>query len=166
MGSIVGLFDWIRGGMRSAQSAVLARRVAAAVACTSHGSTAGGLDFAAAIQSHRNWKQRLARYVANESDEALDSETICCDDQCVLGRWIRGRGVADFSHLPSFAALQVSHGQFHCAAACVVRMHDEKRTQEALEELRSGDYACHSLKVAELLSSLYVEMSDTLKRVA
>ena len=82
----------------------------------------GGLDFASAIQSHRNWKNRLSKYVANESEEQLNYHLICRDDECALGKWIRGRGNAEFGHLPSFAELRAMHGQFHLAAGRIVQM--------------------------------------------
>ncbi|WP_226858670.1 CZB domain-containing protein [Diaphorobacter aerolatus] len=128
--------------------------------------TAGGLDFTTAIQAHRNWKSRLSRYLADESDEKLDYRTICRDDQCLLGKWINGRGAAEFGHLPSFGELKVSHGQFHLAAGRIVQMHDEKHTQEANDQLRHGDYSRYSIKVMGLLSSLYVEVVDLQPKAA
>ncbi|MBF5004388.1 CZB domain-containing protein [Diaphorobacter caeni] len=128
--------------------------------------TAGGLDFASAIQAHRNWKVRLAKYLGNESEEKLDYRVICRDDQCVLGKWINGRGASDFGHLPSFGALKVSHGQFHLAAGRIVQMHDDQLTDDAQQMLKHGDYSRYSIKVMGLLSTLYVEVADTQPRAA
>ena len=120
---------------------------------------AGGLDFATAIQAHRNWKTRLAAYVANESDEKLDSRVICRDDQCALGKWINGPGADEFGHLPSFGELKVFHGQFHLVAGRIVQLHDDKRTQEAEDLLRHGDYSRYSVRVMGLISALYGEVT-------
>ena len=121
---------------------------------------AGGLDFATAIQAHRNWKNRLSAYVANQSDEKLDYRVICRDDQCVLGKWINGRGADDFGHLPSYGELKVSHGQFHLAAGRIVQLHDDQRSQDAEQLLRHGDYARYSIRVMGLISALYTEVTD------
>ena len=128
--------------------------------------TVGGLDFTGAIQAHRNWKSRLAKYLANESDEKLDYRVICRDDQCLLGKWINGHGANDFGHLPSFGELKLTHGQFHLAAGQIVRMHDEKLTDQAQQALRAGDYSRYSIRVMGLISTLYVEVADTQKRAA
>lgn len=126
----------------------------------------GGLDFASAIQAHRNWKNRLVKYLGDESDEQLNYRVICRDDQCVLGKWINGQGAEDFGHLPSFGELKVSHGQFHLAAGRIVQLHDSQQTQEAQQLLRHGDYSRHSIKVMGLLSTLYVEVTGSQSNAA
>ncbi len=181
----MGLFDWVKGGSRApsagkqASSAAPKAEVAkpaltlvppaAAVrvgAIQEAPQTAGGLDFATAIQAHRNWKSRLAKYVDGNSDEQLDYRVICRDDQCALGKWIHGSGGADFGHLPSFEELKAMHGQFHHAAGEVVRLHDEHKDREAQRQLRAGEYPRYSIKVMGLLSLLYLEVAEADKRAA
>lgn len=179
----MGLFDWMKGKRAEpAQGKSASADVATASlklvppsapvqapapaalqgAVQESDQSAGGLDFASAIQAHRNWKNRLGKYLSDESDEKLNYRVICRDDQCVLGKWINGQGADDFGHLPSFGELKVSHGQFHLAAGRIVQMHDDKQTEEAQQLLRHGDYSRHSIKVMGLLSSLYIEVSDAL----
>ncbi|QIL68963.1 hypothetical protein G7048_00275 [Diaphorobacter sp. HDW4B] len=192
----MGLFDWMKGKRAAsvptsshAQSQSTTKVVAPAFADTlppgltlvppstpaatslpgavqESDQSAGGLDFASAIQAHRNWKNRLSQYLSDESNEQLNYRVICRDDQCVLGKWINGRGADDFGHLPSFGELKVSHGQFHLAAGRIVQLHDGKQTDEAQQLLRHGDYSRYSIKVMGLLSSLYVEVTDSQPRAA
>ena len=183
----MGLFDWMKGKRAEpAQGKSASADVATASlklvppsapvqapapaalqgAVQESDQSAGGLDFASAIQAHRNWKNRLGKYLSDESDEKLNYRVICRDDQCVLGKWINGQGADDFGHLPSFGELKVSHGQFHLAAGRIVQLHDDKQTEEAQQLLRHGDYSRHSIKVMGLLSSLYVEVSDSQPRAA
>ena len=123
--------------------------------------SAGGLDFASAIQAHRNWKNRLGKYLSDESDEKLNYRVICRDDQCVLGKWINGEASDKFGNLPSFGELKVTHGMFHLAAGRIVQLHDENKSVEAMRHLRQGDYPRHSIKVMGLLSALYGEVEQS-----
>ena len=121
---------------------------------------AGGLDFVSAIQAHQNWKSRLTHYLRDDSSERLDYRVVCRDDQCVLGKWIHEEGASKFGHLPSFGELKVSHGQFHLAAGKIVQLHDERKTEEAQQQLKNGDYPRHSIKVMGLLGALYQEVTQ------
>ena len=47
-------------------------------------------SFADAMQAHIKWKNRLVNYVSGNSDEHLEVEKVCRDDQCPLGGWIYG----------------------------------------------------------------------------
>ena len=166
----MGLFQWLNKGQQGEASSgakagvvvplpVNPSRSKSPVAAS---EDAGGLDFASAIRAHREWKVRLQKYLTNESLEKLDARSICRDDQCALGKWVNGSAASEFGHLPSFGELKVSHGQFHLAAGRIVQLHDEKRTEEAAQLLRHGDYSRHSIKVMGLLSSLYIEVAETL----
>lgn len=179
----MGLFDWFtdRGrkteprptpvpnpaaatSMRTASPlapAVARPAAAAAPATDAQGRVmaAGGLDFVSAIQAHQNWKTRLGNYLRNESDEKLDYRVICRDDQCALGKWINGDAAVRFGHLPSFGELKVTHGLFHLTAGRIVQLHGEQKTDDALIQLRQGDYPRHSIKVMGLLSALYQEVA-------
>lgn len=121
----------------------------------------GGLDFASSIQTHRDLKNQLLKYLHGESKNELDYRCVCQDNQCPLGQWIHGTGVGEFGHLPSFTELRTSHRQFHREAGRIMQLHDKSHTNEAMQELRNGEFAQHSIRVMGLLSSLYVEVSDT-----
>ena len=51
-------------------------------------------DFDKAIEAHRQWKVRLRKAISGR--DTLDSDTICRDDQCPLGKWIHGPGGAQW----------------------------------------------------------------------
>lgn len=121
-----------------------------------------GLDFAAAMQEHRQWKERLQGYLQSQPRDRLDHRALCRDDQCALGQWINGAGAAGFGHLPSFGELKASHGMFHQSVGRVVQLHMERRTSEALQELNSGEFSHQAARLSDLLSALYVEVSDTI----
>lgn len=181
----MGLLDWIKGPQPPATKAGPATRSPpmgaskppaaapapdqapgpAAVDAQGRSMLAGGLDFVSAIQAHQHWKTRLLSYVRNASSEKLDYRAICRDDQCVLGRWINGEASQKFGNLPSFGELKVAHGLFHLTAGRIVQLHDENKTDEAILNLRQGDYPRHSIKVMGLLGALYNEVEQSAAQV-
>jgi len=74
------------------------------------------------IGAHVMWKQRLTAFLAGNSTETLDPDTIQLDDRCALGKWIYGDGKA-MSELPRYEEVRGLHAQFHQYAADVVRLH-------------------------------------------
>lgn len=77
------------------------------------------LNFQEAIQAHLKWKGRLKNYVEGIGGEKLDSNIVCKDNQCPLGKWIHGPGKAH-SHFSTFAVLKQEHALFHKAAGSIV----------------------------------------------
>jgi Chemoreceptor zinc-binding domain len=105
-------------------------------------SSAGGpaMDISQAIDAHNGWKGRLAAYLA-QPDQSLDAAAIALDDQCDLGRWLQGEGLAE-SGWAGFAQLIGDHARFHAEAASLVKRADagERITEEAALGFKS-EYA-------------------------
>lgn len=123
-------------------------------------SVVQGLDFVAAIEAHRKWRQRLTDYIKGKSTEELDPAVICQDDKCALGKWIYGEGRTFCGHMPKFHQLKADHAEFHINAAEVVTLHKKGKTEDAKHLLLDGAYAKYSMSVQTELSKLYMEMKS------
>jgi len=77
------------------------------------------MDIRKTIDAHVEWRNRLASYLAHP-DQTLDADAIAIDDQCLLGRWLRGEGAAE-SGWAGYAQLVRDHARFHQEAAKLVR---------------------------------------------
>lgn len=109
------------------------------------------------IGAHVMWKQRLTAFLAGNSAEQLDPETIRLDDRCALGKWIYGAGKA-MSELPRYEEVRGLHAQFHQYAADVVTLQLSGNTAEA-EKLLQGDYS----KLSEKLKHRLIGLSSQVK---
>lgn len=109
------------------------------------------------IGAHVMWKQRLTAFLAGNSTETLDPDTIQLDDRCGLGKWIYGDGKA-MSELPRYEEVRGLHAQFHQYAADVVRLHLAGNTAEA-EKLLQGEYS----KLSEKLKHRLIGLSQQVK---
>ena len=120
-----------------------------------------GLNFVTAIAAHRAWKARLSDYITSPStSEKLEYRSVCRDNRCELGQWIHGSGGKDYGHLPVFNQLQIRHRQFHVEAGAIVRQVDKGNLKLAQTLLLHGDYSKYSLDVQELISALFVKVTD------
>ncbi len=111
------------------------------------------------MQAHINWKLRLQDYLDGKSAEPLDPMMICRDDQCELGRWIHGPGMAHFHGLGPFHQLRATHAQFHHVAADVVQK-VQARDRGAAQEVLEGEYPRISHKVVLALTELHKSVSE------
>lgn len=121
-------------------------------------SVVQGLDFIAAIEAHRKWRERLTKYVQGQSDEKLDAGIICRDDQCSLGKWIYKEGMPFTGHLPVYHQLKAKHAAFHICAGNVVTLAQGGQVEQALQIIVDGDFAKTSREVQTLISRLYMEI--------
>jgi hypothetical protein len=110
------------------------------------------MDWMEIIGAHVMWKQRLTAFLAGDSSENLDPETICLDDRCALGKWIYGDG-KPMAKLPRYEEVRELHAQFHQNAADVVTLHLTGNTADA-EKLLQGDYSRLSEKLKHRLIGL------------
>lgn len=153
----MGLFDWFsalsKGDERAAHAASIAQRGG-----IKDDSIVHGLDFVAAIEAHRKWKERLAAYADGSSTEKLDHATICRDDQCALGRWIYHDGATFMGHLSLFHSVKAKHAEFHVNAAQIVEEVQRGNKEAASAMLHEGAFTKSSREVQSLLSRLYMEM--------
>lgn len=115
------------------------------------------MDWMEIIGAHVMWKQRLTSFLAGESTESLDPETIRLDDRCALGKWLYGEGTA-MSELPRYEEVRGLHAQFHQYAADVVNLHLAGNTAEA-EKLLQGDYS----RLSEKLKHRIIGLSQQVK---
>lgn len=121
------------------------------------------LNFMGAIEAHVRWKIRLEAYINGTSDENLDAEVVCRDDQCALGKWIYGGGGTKYGNHPMFPVLKQSHMNFHRAAGDVIRAVDNGDNDKARTMLNSGDYARHSHRVKSDLARLSLELENEMQ---
>ncbi len=110
------------------------------------------MNFLDAINAHVMWKLRLKSYVAGTSDEELDPDRICRDDQCVLGKWLYGNRDT-LGRTPLFEQVRTMHATFHQSAADIVRLTQKGRTDEAMR-LLNGGYADISHQLQRLIRQL------------
>ncbi|MBW8458901.1 MAG: CZB domain-containing protein [Thiobacillus sp.] len=115
------------------------------------------MDWMEIIGAHVMWKQRLTSFLAGESTENLDPETIRLDDRCALGKWLYGEGSA-MSELPRYEEVRGLHAQFHQYAANVVNLHLAGNSAEA-EKLLQGDYS----RLSEKLKHRVIGLSQQVK---
>jgi len=156
----MGVFDWFsalsKGDEKVAQVEVSTTQAGA----IKDESVVQGLDFVAAIEAHRKWKERLSAYADGTSTEKLDHSVICRDDQCALGKWIYGPGGTFTGHLPLFHQLKAKHAQFHISASQVVEHVQQGRTEVAQGLILDGEFSKNSRDVQTLISKLYMEMKE------
>ena len=121
---------------------------------------AGGLNFRTAIDAHQQWKKRLQAVIDGNHSEDLDVKVISRDDQCVLGKWIRGYGGQLFGSDERFQELHKNHVHFHLCAGTVLELAQAGKTTEAQANLKSGDYATVSRDVMLDLAQMYNRASE------
>lgn len=115
--------------------------------------------FYTAIEAHIKWKIRLQKYLEGTSEEKLDPEVICRDNECVLGKWIYGDGIK-YSTMPAYQNLKQTHALFHHCASQVVRKTDEGQANEA-KQILSNEYSGLSRDITRML----VKMNTTLSQL-
>ena len=119
----------------------------------------GSIDVMEAINAHVRWKMRLENYLNGTSEEQLDPQVICRDDQCVLGKWIHGPAHEYFHEDDGFKTLRADHAQFHVVAGKVVTSVQAKDKAGA-EALMKGDYMQASRKVVSDLTELGKQLTS------
>lgn len=125
---------------------------------TTTGDAQDDFNFMSAIEAHVRWKIRLEAYINGTSEEHLDAEVVCRDDQCALGKWIYGAGGNKYGSNPMFGVLKQTHMNFHKSAGEIIRTVDAGDAKQALTMLNSGEYARHSHRVKSDLARLSIEL--------
>jgi len=154
----VSLMDWFNALSKGDEQSAEAARSKVQTGAIAETAMIDGLDFVAAIEAHRKWKERLTAYVQGTSSEKLDYKTICRDDQCALGKWIHGTGATALGELPIFHHLKAKHAQFHVTASRIVELAQQADKKSAQALLGGSEYGKASIEVQMLLSRLYGEM--------
>ncbi len=156
----MGLFDWFKSMSKGEVDSASLASTSSQIGGIQESAVIEGLDFVAAIEAHRKWKERLSAFVSGTSTENLDHTIICRDDQCALGKWIYSTGMTFTGHLPIFHQLKAKHAQFHISASQVVELVKNDQQELAINILIDGDFAKSSRDVQSLLSKLYLAMKD------
>lgn len=156
----MGLLDWLNALSKGDEKSAPAALSKPQSGIIKEDAVIDGLDFVAAIEAHRKWKERLTAYVEGTSTEKLDYTAIGRDDQCALGKWIHSSGSALMADLSIFHQLKAKHAQFHVTASRVVEL-VQKNDRDSAQELLIGDeYSKTSIEVQMLISKLYGRMTN------
>lgn len=85
-------------------------------------TTVAGLDVHAALEAHLRLRKRLLVCADGQCDPLLNSDDLCFDDRCPLGRWLHGPARTQLGKHRGFVDLLEQHRMFHIAAANVVAL--------------------------------------------
>jgi hypothetical protein len=156
----MGILDWFRALSKGDEQDKATMTSSPLLGSINENAVIEGLDFVAAIEAHRKWRERLSDYVLGKSLEKLDHSVICRDDQCALGKWIYSTGATFTGHLPLFHQLKAKHAQFHISAAQVVELVHSDKKEAAINNIMEGEFATCSRDVQSLISKLYMELKN------
>lgn len=109
-----------------------------------------------AVVSHARWKAKFREAIAQRL--AVDTQTVCVDDSCDLGRWLYGEGHLRHGGLPEFVRLIADHKAFHLEACKVARTINNQDYSQADGLLENGTAFGHA-------SSAVILSITALKRV-
>jgi hypothetical protein len=122
------------------------------------------LNFFTATHAHQDWKRRLLRCVSEDCNEHLDPALIALDNRCPLGVWLHSIPGSDPARSADtnklLSRLLSEHAQFHQAASSVAQMTLAGRRDEALTQLRGGEYSRVSNRVIGTLGELYLKRRE------
>jgi methyl-accepting chemotaxis protein len=112
-----------------------------------------------AITCHVAWRLKLTRYIAHP-DSSINAATISTDDQCDLGRWLKGEG-AKFASLPEFSILKKEHAHFHSAAGSIVTRADKgEKVSEDVALGSKSEFAKASNSVVSALMNIKMKIGQ------
>ena len=124
-------------------------------------------SFADATQAHIKWKNRLVNYVSGNSNEHLEVEKVCRDDQCPLGGWIYGEA-SKHAHLREYKELKTAHAEFHQSVGDIVQHVNDNKQAEA-RKLLGADFSRTSKRtiaaIKEIESVVNANSANHLKTV-
>jgi len=120
------------------------------------------MNFSSAIQAHTNWKLRLFTACAETSTVRIDADTLAKDDQCELGKWLRG-DARRYTSDARFSELVAAHAGFHRAAGDVARMIAAGKKAEAEKTLysRDSEFTRTTMQVVALLMGFRTRHGDS-----
>ncbi len=92
-------------------------------------AASASLDFSAARTKHKLWKTRLRAFLDGESN-MNESEAVSHHD-CDLGRWLYGKGLEHYGHLPEMQQLEKTHAEMHALIKQVIQSKNSGDSQKA-----------------------------------
>jgi hypothetical protein len=113
------------------------------------------VNFDDAIGAHVKWKVRLRNFIDGSGTEKLESDKVCKDNLCDLGKWIYGEG-AKYKPLPHYQDLVKKHANFHVCAGAVVKK-VEGGDKAGAEAALDGAFAAASRETVGAIMSLKKE---------
>lgn len=116
-----------------------------------------GLNFKTALEAHQNWKIKLKKYLEDTSEEILDYNYVCLDNQCILGKWIYSNGQYKYGDFEIFKNLIEYHKNFHISAGKIIELVNNNNKIEA-ENILNKEYANYSLLVQKSLLDMYINI--------
>ena len=107
------------------------------------------LDILEAIDFHIKLKVGLQKFLSGNHDDKLNTDAICHDDQCALGKWINQSGRSETEDNEGFRMLRAKHSRFHNVAGKIVNKARENQLPDA-QAMMSDEfkYASHDLMLA------------------
>lgn len=156
----MGIKGWLARlrGRHASESGT--RSEADSVSAEIHEAAISGLNFGTAIESHQKWKMRLRAVIESRSQEELDPNVVCRDEQCDLGKWIHGVGGQQFGAQPGFVDLREKHAHFHARVGRVLSLAQSGQKDLAMAEMSTGEYARVSWELIGDLASMFVRLKD------
>lgn len=156
----MGMLDWFRSIVSGEGNRQLPPTQPISNPADDRTAELAGLNFKTAIDAHMKWKIRLENYIAGTSDEQLEVDVICRDDQCPLGKWIYDKGGEKFGYSETFFEMKAHHAHFHRCAGAVLATAKKGDTPQAIRLLNTGDYVKASERVKVLLARMFVIASE------
>lgn len=116
------------------------------------------MDFGKAIQAHIQWKQRLQNCINDKNIGDLNSNNVCKDNLCDLGKWLHSDQPETIIKDPTFLEIIDRHKRFHEIAGSIVKRIEKLETLDADKELGiDSEYGKVSSKLIALLMRMRVK---------
>ncbi len=115
--------------------------------------------FFKALEAHTHWKIRLRKHLDGTSEEKLDPDMVCKDDQCTLGKWIYGEG-KNYQNIASYDQLKHIHAEFHQCAADIIREADSGAIEKAEARFRTT-YITLSRDITKILVAMNAQVKNS-----
>ncbi len=96
-----------------------------------------GIDFVEAAVAHIGWRSRLRAHIDGDATDDWSPSNAGNEDECGLGRWLRGMGRVQFGHFSAFRRLEAGHSEFHYFAGLILVKVLEGQAKEAEVLLRN-----------------------------
>jgi len=109
------------------------------------------MDLVHAIDAHMLWRVRFRSALAR--GQTLDVSTISADDQCEVGRWLKGQGKIECGTNAAYAKLVEQHRDFHRCAGAVAAAITHGSKPEA-ERLLAVDFKAVSMLTVAAIAAL------------
>ena len=118
-----------------------------------------GLNFRSVVDAHLAWRSRLADVINGKSNEKLEVAKVGADDQCALGKWIKGPIKDQFVGDSAFQTLVTDHARFHEIAGQVLQQAQGGQTAQAQQLLNDREFVGLSRKLCTQLLNLHQTLS-------